>query len=333
MCHGCGRGRARAAESPPGPVGPRVSPPVYHLVPDPESCALLCRGYARHGDIAPQARTPSLMKTETARRMKDTNRFMWIKFRSSGQLTSTTWPTLAACQQEEEGAETTKGCPWQWDNLTCWQAASVGQVVEVNCPELFNDIMEMGKVVRNCTEEGWSEPFPHYVDVCLFDDNTTKPDMYYASVKALYTVGYSTSLVSLTTAMVILCRFRKLHCTRNFIHMNLFVSFILRAVSVFIKDGVLYAAEEDSDHCFEHTVGRLRLAFSASGLDMRIWELLLLRMESWVPPLTPLLARDGCRCCFRSTAKYRFTVQLRHFLLISDCTFGDMGRGITWSLI
>ena len=33
-------------------------------------------------------------------------------------------------------------------------------------------------------------------------------DMYYLSVKALYTVGYSTSLVSLTTAMVILCRFR-----------------------------------------------------------------------------------------------------------------------------
>ena len=34
---------------------------------------------------------------------------------------------------------------------------------------------EMGKVSRNCTEEGWSEPFPHYVDVCFFYDNTTKP--------------------------------------------------------------------------------------------------------------------------------------------------------------
>lgn len=33
-------------------------------------------------------------------------------------------------------------------------------------------------------------------------------DYYYMSVKALYTVGYSTSLVTLTTAMVILCRFR-----------------------------------------------------------------------------------------------------------------------------
>lgn len=35
---------------------------------------------------------------------------------------------------------------------------------------------------------------------------------------------------------------------------------------------------------------------SAGRLDMRSWELLLLRMESWVPPFTPLLARDGCRC-------------------------------------
>lgn len=62
---------------------------------------------------------------------------------------------------------------------------------------------------------------------------------------------------------------------------------------------------------------------SACRLDMRICELLLLRMDSCVPPFTPLLASEGCRC-FRSTAKYRFTVQLRHFLLISDCTFRDI---------
>lgn len=37
--------------------------------------------------------------------------------------------------------------------------------------------------------------------------------------------------------------------------MNLFVSFILRAISVFIKDGVLYA-KEDSEHCFIHTVSK-----------------------------------------------------------------------------
>lgn len=29
------------------------------------------------------------------------------------------------------------GCPWMWDNLTCWRPARIGEVVVVNCPELF----------------------------------------------------------------------------------------------------------------------------------------------------------------------------------------------------
>ncbi|XP_030647003.1 pituitary adenylate cyclase-activating polypeptide type I receptor [Chanos chanos] len=163
------------------------------------------------------------------------------------------------CEERKKASATYQDfdCPWLWDNLTCWQAARVGEVVVVKCPELFEvmstDDIELGRVSRNCTEDGWSDEFPLYEDACFFDYNGTSPDMYYVSVKALYTVGYSTSLVSLTTAMVILCRFRKLHCTRNFIHMNLFVSFILRAISVFIKDEVLYA-EEESSHCFLHTV-------------------------------------------------------------------------------
>ncbi|KAM4029064.1 LOW QUALITY PROTEIN: pituitary adenylate cyclase-activating polypeptide type I receptor-like [Anomaloglossus baeobatrachus] len=171
------------------------------------------------------------------------------------------------------------GCPGMWDNITCWMPAVVGKIAFIRCPAWFSmieseddmdlsdrqsqleslenleELQSEGVISRNCTESGWSEPFPHYSDACGFDLNQTGPDQdtYFLSVKALYTVGYSTSLVALTTAMVILCRFRKLHCTRNFIHMNLFVSFILRAISVFIKDEVLYA-EQDSNHCHVSTV-------------------------------------------------------------------------------
>lgn len=33
------------------------------------------------------------------------------------------------------------GCPWMWDNLTCWQPARMGEVAEVNCPELFSQFI------------------------------------------------------------------------------------------------------------------------------------------------------------------------------------------------
>ncbi|KAF2987688.1 hypothetical protein EK904_013962 [Melospiza melodia maxima] len=115
-----------------------------------------------------------------------------------------------------------------------------------------------GFLQRNCTqEEYWSEPFPPYTIACGFDEGSSKgPEdqkSYYSAFWCVYTAGYAASVTSLITALIVFAAFRKFHCTRNYIHMHLFVSFILRAVAVFTKDAVLFA-DETMDHCLMSTV-------------------------------------------------------------------------------
>lgn len=157
------------------------------------------------------------------------------------------------CLEEAQTENETAGCGKTWDNLTCWPATPWGQVVVMPCPLIFNiySSIEGRNVSRNCTEKGWTRLEPsYYLEVCGSENGSTDEQkaVFYSSVKTGYTIGYSLSLATLVIAMAILTLFRKLHCTRNYIHMHLFISFILRAVAVFIKDFTLYDSN-DSDHC------------------------------------------------------------------------------------
>ena len=46
---------------------------------------------------------------------------------------------------------------------------------------------------------------------------------------------------------------RRLHCPRNYIHTQLFITFILKAGAVFLKDATLFHGE-NTDHCSFSTV-------------------------------------------------------------------------------
>ncbi|XP_034380871.2 vasoactive intestinal polypeptide receptor 1 [Arvicanthis niloticus] len=165
------------------------------------------------------------------------------------------------CLEEAQLENETTGCGKMWDNLTCWPTTPWGQVVVLDCPlifQLFSPIHGYN-ISRSCTEEGWSqlEPGPYHI-ACGLSDRASSLDEqqteFYNAVKTGYTIGYSLSLASLLVAMAILSLFRKLHCTRNYIHMHLFMSFILRATAVFIKDMALFNSRE-MDHCSEASVG------------------------------------------------------------------------------
>uniref|UniRef100_A0A3Q3L2M8 Secretin receptor-like n=1 Tax=Mastacembelus armatus TaxID=205130 RepID=A0A3Q3L2M8_9TELE len=140
-------------------------------------------------------------------------------------------------------------CKGMWDHLNCWPPASLGETVSQPCPEFFNSD---GQVQRNCTANGWSHLLIPHEDACGYTFNETLSflgessgsHLYFSFVKTMYTAGYTLSLISLTIAITIFCLFRKLHCTRNYIHIQLFASFILRAVFIFIRDSMLFTNEE-----------------------------------------------------------------------------------------
>uniref|UniRef100_H3DMQ6 Growth hormone releasing hormone receptor a n=1 Tax=Tetraodon nigroviridis TaxID=99883 RepID=H3DMQ6_TETNG len=154
-------------------------------------------------------------------------------------------------RRSEGQNQTGQSCTTEWDDIRCWLRAEVGQVVNASCAEVFQHFSSSpGFVYRNCTAHGWSELYPPYQEACAFrnDSEPESETSYLATFRQIYTVGYATSLISLITAIVVFTAFRKFRCTRNYIHVNLFSSFILRASAVFIKDGVLFA-DESLDHC------------------------------------------------------------------------------------
>ncbi|XP_050841522.1 vasoactive intestinal polypeptide receptor 1-like isoform X1 [Serinus canaria] len=151
-----------------------------------------------------------------------------------------------------------QGCPTEWDGVSCWPALPLGQSRGVACPEILSVFKSKGLIQRNCTEWGWSPPSPPYHSAChletLGSNNDTEAKRgHFVTMKVLYTCGYSTSLAALLLAISIFCCFRKLHCTRNSIHIHFFTSFILRGTAVFIKDHVLFS-DESLDHCTMSTV-------------------------------------------------------------------------------
>uniref|UniRef100_A0A8C9T2Y1 Glucagon receptor b n=1 Tax=Scleropages formosus TaxID=113540 RepID=A0A8C9T2Y1_SCLFO len=126
-------------------------------------------------------------------------------------------------------------CNRTFDQYACWPDGVPGTIVNVSCPWYLPWYYE--------------GQYPTVTSLARFGQRVRVPVLWQqygqmlAKLQVMYTVGYSLSLGALTLALTILVAFRKLHCMRNNIHMNLFASFILRALSILVKDALLNTSQ------------------------------------------------------------------------------------------
>ncbi|XP_006156470.1 glucagon-like peptide 2 receptor [Tupaia chinensis] len=141
-------------------------------------------------------------------------------------------------------------CNGTFDRYVCWPHSSPGNV-SVPCPSYLPGWSKesSGRAYRHCLARGTWQTLENSTDIWQDDSECSKNHSFKQNVdhyallstlQLMYTVGYSLSLISLFLALTLLLLLRKLHCTRNYIHMNLFASFILRALAVLVKDVVFY---------------------------------------------------------------------------------------------
>ncbi|KAM8839296.1 parathyroid hormone/parathyroid hormone-related peptide receptor isoform 2-T3 [Synchiropus picturatus] len=147
-------------------------------------------------------------------------------------------------------------CSPEWDGIVCWPEGPPGELLSAPCPEYIYDFNHKGLAYRRCDGNGSWELSPatnktwaNYSECAkfLYHYNQSHEKEVFHRLYLIYTVGYSVSLGSLMVAVIILGYFRRLHCTRNYIHMHLFVSYMLRAISIFVKDVVLYSGSALED--------------------------------------------------------------------------------------
>ncbi|XP_016850125.2 parathyroid hormone/parathyroid hormone-related peptide receptor [Anolis carolinensis] len=141
-------------------------------------------------------------------------------------------------------------CLPEWDGIICWPQSPPNEKVAVSCPDYIYDFTHNGHAYRHCEIYGnWqlvpdtNKTWANYTECATFftPERRKEEKKVFDRLRIIYTVGYSISLVSLVVAMCILCYFKRLHCTRNYIHLHLFASFVCRAISIFVKDIVLYS--------------------------------------------------------------------------------------------
>nr|CAD7197658.1 unnamed protein product [Timema douglasi] len=173
----------------------------------------------------------------------------FFKYKCLNESEAETRNLSSASGADEETAGLS--CPLVWDDVMCWPRTPAGVLAVQNCPSYLAGVNPQAMATKQCTNSGdWlfhQDRNKHWTNFsectrgpAVFDfkedTNVTYMENYFPIVKTISQAGYSISLVSLIIAFCILASFQRLRCPRNMLHLHLFMSFILRAFVLLLKD-------------------------------------------------------------------------------------------------
>ncbi|XP_022703566.1 secretin receptor-like isoform X2 [Varroa jacobsoni] len=148
-------------------------------------------------------------------------------------LTLSSSPSFQWCNATEV---LSGGCPAHFDGTLCWSPTPSGETLNLSCPGDLPHYSTHKFVFRTCSPEGTWQPAAY---LGCFSDNYLEYIQIMSrslrKIKRVSFIGYSTSLVLLIAAFILLVSLKRLRCARNRLHLHLFGSFILRSTVLATK--------------------------------------------------------------------------------------------------
>ncbi|XP_077516361.1 parathyroid hormone/parathyroid hormone-related peptide receptor-like isoform X2 [Amblyomma americanum] len=176
-------------------------------------------------------------------------------------------------------------CPRVWDGILCWDSVPANTTAHAPCPPYLYGFDTSRAASKLCTENGtWyfspqhGQPWTNYSQ-CITgrtSDSLTMFEPHLPTIKLISKIGYTVSFISLIVAFAILASVKRLRCPRNNLHLHLFLSFILRALAVLVKDAIFVdgiGLSPDMD-------------FSQNNVDCKVftsfWHYVLMANYCWI---------------------------------------------------
>ncbi|XP_061193687.1 secretin receptor-like [Saccostrea echinata] len=143
-------------------------------------------------------------------------------------------------------------CNSTWDEITCWPDTAPNKTVYIQCANYINGFYVNNFASKRCMPDGqWythpthNRSWTNYTQ--CFNKRTVTNDprvgtlvqTHMEHIRLMYNIGYGLSFATLSVAVFIMVYFKRLHCPRNTVHLNLFIAFMLRALISLLKENLL----------------------------------------------------------------------------------------------